>query len=225
MIYSTDILGEQWEIFFGSLLLGLMLGGCYDAFKIVRAVFLLRQRATVAADIIYCLWAGFLVFSFLLEYNFGMPRFYIFLGTAAGFFGWYFTVGRITARLSKFIRRLLRRVKRTVFEPLMRIFKKLFGFIGKKREKAEKFLVKKLLCCKKLLKKERRLVYNKLCLNKSAFPFCGGKAGKEPEKFESKGTEEKQEPFASGRSYCLRGVSSLLNDSYSGEHSSEKRGT
>jgi len=223
MIYTTDIIGEQWRIFLGSLMLGLLLGGCYDVFKIVRAVFLLKQKATVAADIVYCFWAGFLVFSFLLEYNFGIPRLYIFLGTAAGFFGWYFTVGRITARLSKLIRKFLQRVKRAVFEPLMKIFKKLFGFAREKGKKVKNILFKNLLLGKKLLKKESGRVYNKLYLNKGAFSFCGGKAGKEPGSFESKGTEEKNGPFTSGRSYSLRGVPSLLDDSYSGEHSSKEK--
>ncbi len=226
MIYTTDILGDQWEIFFGSLMLGVLLGGCYDVFRIIRIVFSVRQKMTIAMDVVYCLWAGFLVFSFLLEENFGIPRLYIYIGAAAGFFIWYFMVGKLTIRAAKLLRKILNKIKKTVFVPLLKISKKVLGFCKKKVKSFENILAKKLSTSKKLLKKESSRVYNKLYLNKKkAFPFCGGKAGKEPRNFESKGTEEKKESFAQDRSYCLRSISPVFTGGDSGEHSQKERGT
>lgn len=65
MIYTTDILGDQWEIFFGSLMLGVLLGFCYDFIRAAKIIFSFRKKAAIAADVIYSVWAGFLVFSFL----------------------------------------------------------------------------------------------------------------------------------------------------------------
>ena len=225
MIYTTDILGDQWEIFFGSLMLGLLLGGCYDAVRCLRVIFSAGKKALIATDVAFCAWAGFLIFSFLLEKNFGIPRFYIYIGIAAGFSAWYFTAGKLTMYVAKLLRRLLSTVKRVIIKPVLKILGKVLGFLGKKSRRFENILAKRLSSGKKLLKKKGSKVYNNLCLNsKKVFPFCGGKTGKEPDSFESKGNEKEQESFASDRSYCLRSVSPLLDDSDPGKHSREKSG-
>ena len=226
MIYTTDILGDQWEIFFGSLLLGVLLGGCYDVVRALRIIFSAGKKVLIATDAVYCVWAGFLVFSFLLEKNFGMPRLYIYVGISVGFLAWYFTIGRLTLRIAKLLRRALSTVKRVIIKPVLRLFRKIFGFFIKKAEKFENILAKRLSSGKKLLKKESKQVYNKLYLSsKKVFPFCGGKTGKEPGSFESKGTEKEEKSFAQSRSYCLRSVSPVLDDSDSGEHIRKKGGT
>ena len=69
MIYTTDIMGYQWELFVKSLYLGIVLSGCYDAVRMVRTVIRFGKRLFIASDFIYCLWAGFLTFSFLLNEN------------------------------------------------------------------------------------------------------------------------------------------------------------
>lgn len=223
MIYTTDILGDQWEIFSGSLLLGLLLGGCYDVVRALRVIFSAGKKVLIATDAVYCAWAGFLLFSFLLEKNFGMPRLYIYMGVAAGFAAWYFTIGRLTLRAARLLRRALSKVKRVIIKPVLNLLLKMLGFFIKKAEKIKNILVKRLSFGKKLLKKESKRVYNKLYLSsKKVFPFCGGKTGKEPGSFESKGTEKKEEPFSQSRSYCLRSVSPVFNDSDPGEHNRKK---
>lgn len=203
MIYTTDIIGYQWQIFVKAIALGILLGGCYDFVRILRTVIRFGKKLFIASDFIYCLWAAFLIFSFLLNENFGIPRFYIFFGAALGFFAWYLTMGKI----DMFFAKKLRKVLRMVLTPLFKIFQKILKFVKKRMAKVKIICEKAIDKRKSLLKKKARWVYNILCLNISkAFSFCGGKAGKEPEEIEN------------NSSYCLRGVSSLFTDFDAGKH-------
>ena len=133
MIYTTDIMGYQWEIFVKAIPLGLLLGGCYDVLRIIRTVIRFGKKLYIASDFIYCLWAGFLTFSFLLNENFGMPRFYIFFGIGIGFLCWYFTVGKV----SMFFAKILRKILRTVLRPVFGILRKKLKIIEKRFAKAK----------------------------------------------------------------------------------------
>ena len=209
MIYTTDIIGDQWTIFIKSLDLGLVLGMCYDFLRIIRTVIRFGKRVFITSDFIYCVFAAFLIFSFLLNENFGIPRLYIYLGVLAGFLAWYFTVGKI----SIFFAKVLRRILKAVLKPFCIIFEKILKFAGKRIIKVKIISQKAKVNGENLLKKKSELVYNILCLNISkAFSLCGGKAGKEPE-VESTGTEKTEEgDFPQNRSCCLRGISSLFPD-------------
>jgi len=80
MIYTTDIIGDQWKILIGAVELGLVIGGCYDILRVLRVAFSFGKRLYILSDYVFCLWGGFLTFSFLLNENYGIPRLYIFLG-------------------------------------------------------------------------------------------------------------------------------------------------
>lgn len=216
MIYTTDIIGEQWTIFLKAMGLGILLGGCYDVLRVLRTLVSFGKHIFIASDFIYCLWAGFLTFSFLLNENFGIPRFYIFIGAGTGFFLWYFTAGKINMFLAKKLRRILK----AVFRPFLKIYRKSLNFVKKRIKTAKIFYLKEIDKRKTLLKKKKGLVYNILCLNVSkAFLFCGKKAGKERKKVESNGTEKTEErSFPQNSSYCLRGISSLFSDFDSGRN-------
>ena len=223
MIYTRDIIGYQWEVFIKALAFGVLLGGCYDVLRVIRTVVRFSKKLFMVSDFIYCVWAAFLIFSFLLNENFGMPRLYIYFGMAAGFCAWYFTVGK----LNMFFARLLRRMLKAVLTPFVKIFKKLWKIAEKRLAKTKIFSEKAADKPKSLLKKAVKVVYNILCLNVlKAFPFCGGRAGKEPEKVESSGTEKAEEGIVpSDRSYRLRGVSSLFTDIHPDEHQRKTDGT
>lgn len=223
MIYTRDIIGYQWDVFIKALALGVLLGGCFDIFRAVKIILRFGKKLSAAADILFCLWSGFLIFSFLLNENYGVPRLYIFIGAGGGFFVWYFTVGRITPKISKFIGRLIR----AVLSPFFKIFRKILKIVKKRTAKAKIIVLNLFDKGKKLLKKKAGLVYNILCLNISkAFSFCGGKAGKEPEELESNGTEKTEEgSFYQDRSYCLRSISPLFADIHPGGDQQKTDGT
>ncbi len=221
MIYTTDIIGYQWDVFLKSLALGVLLGGCYDAIRIIRTVAKSGKHFLIASDFIYCLWAGFLIFSFLLNENFGMPRFYIFFGAAVGFLVWYFTLGKLSIAFAKILRRILS----TAFRPMLKIFQKILKFAKNRAAKAKIFCEKALEGHKTLLKNKAGLVYNILCLNISkVFSFCGEKTGKEPKKVESSGTEKAEKGiFPQDCSCCIRGVSSHISGVDAVEHKPEAK--
>lgn len=210
MIYTTDIIGDQWSIFIKAINLGLVLGICYDFLRIVRTIIRFGKRLFIISDFFYCIWASFLIFSFLLNENFGIPRFYIYLGAASGFLLWYFSFGRITVPAAKIFRKVLK----TFLKPFGIIFRKILKSAEKRTGKLKILFQKAEEKEKSLLKKKSGLVYNILCLNISkAFSLCGGKAGKEPEKVESIGTEKTEEGiFSQSSSCCLRGISSVFPD-------------
>ena len=187
MIYTTDIIGSQWEIFLKAVWLGALLGGCYDVLRIFRTLIRFNKITFVISDFLYCGWAAFLIFSFLLNENFGIPRLYIFLGTAVGFFAWYRTAGKINMFLAKKLRRFLK----AVLSPFYKIFRKILKYMEKRLNKTKIFKQKPLDKSKMLLKKKSGMVYNILCLNiYKAFLFCGKKPERSPGKFESNGTEK-----------------------------------
>ncbi|MBQ7874970.1 MAG: spore cortex biosynthesis protein YabQ [Oscillospiraceae bacterium] len=216
MIYTTDIIGYQWDIFIRALALGVLLGGCYDVLRVFRILVPFGKKLFIASDFIYCVFGAFIIFSFLLNENFGMPRLYIYAGIAGGFFGWYFTFGRLAAKIAKALRKILK----VLLKPFVKIFRKIIKKAENKLYKAKIFLQKTLDNPKKLLKKNVKVVYNILCLNMlKVFSFCGGKAGKEPEKVESNGTEKTEKGnFSQDRSYCIRGLSAVFPDIHSDEH-------
>ncbi len=198
MIYTDDIMGYQWALFLKSIPVGALLAFCYDVLRFVRITVHFGKKLYIASDLLYCLWAGFLVFSFLLNENFGMIRFYIVLAMALGFSAWEITVGRLVTKISLFLRK--------IFSPVFRKIKLIFE---KAKGKTEK-----------ILKKPVTIVYNILCLNISkAFSFWKGKVGKEHRNLESSTAEKTEEgTFTQDCSYRLHGVPSLFADFDTGEY-------
>ena len=214
MIYTRDIIGDQWAIFMEAIAVGAALGGCFDIFRAAWLFVPKKPWAIIARDVLFCLWAGFLSFSFLLNVNFGMPRAYIYFGEAIGFFAWYFTFGKIVFWIAMRAVKIIKTVLKAILRPVLKIFSAVFSVLKSCARKVKIFCAKFYVNQEKLLKNKRKVLYNKLYLSsKMAFPFCGGKAGKEHGSFERSGTEKEKEYYPSDRSYCIRRVSSLFPDS------------
>ena len=43
MIYTKDIMGYQWDLLLKAINLGILLGGCYDFFRMIRIVFAFKR--------------------------------------------------------------------------------------------------------------------------------------------------------------------------------------
>ena len=219
MIYTRDIIGDQWAIFVQAVAVGAALGGCFDVFRAVWLFLPKRRAAIITRDVIFCLWAGFLSFSFLLNVNFGMPRAYIYFGEGIGFFAWYMTIGKVNFWLAKHAAKIIKAVLKAVLRPVLKILGAVFAVLKKFAVKVKIFCANFYANQEKLLKNKKQVLYNKLCLSsKKAFPFCGGKTGEEHGSFERSGTEKEKESYPSDRSYCLRRVSSLFADIDPGEN-------
>ena len=213
MIYTTDILGDQALLLLHAFRLGIILGACYELFRFGKLFCRKKAAFCAIADLLFCLWSGFLLFSFFLYENYGMPRMYLYAGTLAGFLLWYFTAGKVFLFLEKKLFRLLSTVLTFFFRPVLRLFEKIVP-------KVKNISGKALFYPKKLLKKSRTVMYNILCLNGiSGGSGCGGTVGKEYPDLERAGNEkEKEESFCSDRGCCLRHLPSVFPDRHTGEH-------
>ncbi len=216
MIYTTDIIGEQSGIFIGAVMLGILIGVCFNFFWAIKLLLSLKKKTAAVTDIFFCIWSGFLTFSFLLNENYGIPRFYIYFGETIGFLMWYFTVGKVIEFVLKKLKIITDKFFGLFLPPIKRIYTKISMKTEKIFIKCKNIFIKNVMNSKKLLKKKSGVVYNKLCLNgKKAFTFCGSKAGKESGSFEN---IEEKERFASGCSYCIRNVSDIFSDINSNEN-------
>ena len=137
MIYTRDIIGDQKNIFFQALALGAVLGACWDIFRFAGLFLPKKSLAMIAKDVLFCLWAGFITFSFLLNVNFGMPRGYICLAEAA-----FSVLKKITGEVKIFFgkiylcqKKLLKNRQRVLYNKLCLSKRKAFSICGEKAGK------------------------------------------------------------------------------------------
>jgi len=235
MIFYDDINAFQTELFFEAVLFGAELALCRSAQDLFRFLFPPGKRRRFFGDVLYCLIAGFLYFSFLLECNYGQPRLYLYLGSAVGFAAWMETAGRLVSLVGRLIVRIRRALFR-LFAPPLRRTASFFRRIGRKTaEKGVSICKKSSKNLKKLLKKERKIVYNPLCLSikKYAKLFSAGgrvrtfsgEGMKERRGFEAESQrEEEQKSVSPACGDRIRGVYPVCPRELSGGHHQKARG-
>ena len=93
--------GQQLNELFLSCGMGFLLGAYYDLFRVIRLVMKPGKRAIFFQDVFFFLSSAVVTFLFSLSVMDGELRFYLFLGLIAGFFAYYFTIGRAVVRCAK----------------------------------------------------------------------------------------------------------------------------
>ena len=126
----------QSSAFLHSILLGIILGAIYGVFKFVRTAFDLSKPLTFAADVLYMLISAVLIYLFILAYLSGYVRLYLLPGIIIGFALYRLTLGRLLCRF---------------YNPVISLFRAVFGAVSKKFK----------IFAKKVLKKLRHLLYNR----------------------------------------------------------------
>ena len=94
-------LATQTKNFLLSLGFGFIMGILYDLFRIVKISISKGKLATIISDILYCIFLCFALFLFCLTVNEGEIRLYLLLGSMAGFFVYYFSLGVIIFSFSE----------------------------------------------------------------------------------------------------------------------------
>ncbi len=89
-----------------SALIGLALAVVYDVFRVTRILFRTGKIVMYVQDILFGIAAAFVTFLLALAVNSGEIRFYIIGGELIGMMVYFFTVGRITVRIAKWIHRI-----------------------------------------------------------------------------------------------------------------------
>ena len=157
-------LATQTKNFLLSLGFGFIMGILYDLFRIVKISISKGKLATIISDILYCIFLCFALFLFCLTVNEGEIRLYLLLGSMAGFFVYYFSLGVIIFSFSEkiiaFIKAIIKSVFNIISYPFRFIFekmRKIFNNLWVKSRKNTKNIKNK---SKFLLKVNKRLLYN-----------------------------------------------------------------
>ena len=117
---------DQVQIFWYSLVLGLILGMIYDIFKLFRLVFNSKKWSIFFQDILYFIIISLITFFFIIIFNKGEIRYYILIGQFIGWGIYYISCGRIVYKYSKNFLRIIKKCFCILFYPLRVIFNKLY---------------------------------------------------------------------------------------------------
>ena len=157
-------LATQTKNFLLSLGFGFIMGIFYDLFRIIRISISKGKIATVISDILYCVFLCFALMLFCLTVNEGEIRLYLLLGSLAGFFVYYFSLGAIIFSFSEKLITNVKKIIKSIFNvicfPFRFIFgklRKLFNNLSAKSRKNTKNIKNK---SKFLLKVNKLLLYN-----------------------------------------------------------------
>lgn len=126
-MYATHFFGTalEWKLFFGALILGLVLGALYDVFRALR-LSLKHPRAVVfVEDVLFVMIFGLSFYSYCTELCRGQIRFFILAAMLIGFAAYIFTLGRIVSKtVAKGVK-----ICKSVLISLGKVFKKLLAIL------------------------------------------------------------------------------------------------
>ena len=105
---------QEVELFFYSIVFGILLGIIYDAFRALRSVVKHNFFAVLIEDCIFFLIYAVLLTCFAVMFSRSQVRFFYVIANLLGFFIYYFTFGRIVfaffRKISAFFGLMLRRI-------------------------------------------------------------------------------------------------------------------
>lgn len=158
-------LTHQTLLFLEACLLGFLLGGVYDLFRILRLAVPHGKILVFIEDVVYFCVLTLASFIFVMTENNGLLRGFLLFGELLGAILYFFTLSFLLMKAAKGIiwavYGLFRLFYRLLIRPIGRfgcwILKKLKGFLGKWRV----FFKKLGVNLQKLLPYRLKLVYNK----------------------------------------------------------------
>lgn len=89
-------LNDQIETFAWTLVIGMVIGLCYEIYRAVRDALRLRKFGTFTGDIIFWLFITAFAFIMLVRANYGQLRLYVFIGLILGAFLFVRLLGGVT---------------------------------------------------------------------------------------------------------------------------------
>lgn len=105
-----ELLANQAYYFAATIVIGLVMGFCYDYYSVVRDVLKLRRVGTWLGDLIFWLVTTLVVFLLLLKTNLADLRFYVFIGISMGALIYYLTLSRAVRKTMRYKFFLLQRI-------------------------------------------------------------------------------------------------------------------
>lgn len=157
-------LSNQAYMFFISITIGLIIGIFYDFFRLIRKIFLHKNKYVYIEDIIFWLISTFISFYILLHKNNLELRFYLFLGIFLGI-TIYFVC------FSNFVVTITLKIIQIVIKPIVFVLNLFKPYISKVNTVKNKTLYKEKIYLQKLCRygkiSYKNFVYNiKIIKNK-----------------------------------------------------------
>jgi spore cortex biosynthesis protein YabQ len=157
-------LSGQSYVFLLSCGFGVILGALYDLFRIFRLAIPCNKFIVFLQDIIYWVICTALTFAFMLVTSSGQIRGFIIFGELLGAFVYYFTIGMLVMKSSKFIIRVAKKILRFIFKilifPFYQIWKLIRPILSVFKRKTKKTSKNIYNNAKFHLKQYRMMVYN-----------------------------------------------------------------
>lgn len=154
------MIAQQTSCFLQAILLGVILGAFYDAFRFLRVMIKSPVAVIFIEDALYFATAAFISFSFMLQMTDGEIRLFVLLGEAIGAILYINTIGEILFGIYKVIIGVIRKILKRVFGVILIPLKAVIGFIRKNIRKIKENLKKRIKNNKTRLKRYKGMVYN-----------------------------------------------------------------
>ena len=126
-VYASHFFGTalEWKLFFGAMILGLLLGALYDVFRALRMSLKHNSAAVFVEDFLYVMIFALSFYSYCTELCRGQLRFFVLAGMIAGFTVYLMTLGRI---ISKIVAKTVEICKKVLMK-LGKVGKKIIGIL------------------------------------------------------------------------------------------------
>ena len=125
---EITIAGQTWT-FLGGILLGAVLGICYDLFRVARIIISHPPALVAVEDILFFGICTVGTFLYLLGAGYGEIRMFVLVGELVGFSLYHCTLGALAVRLVQAILNILRRIFSLLWRLLLAPVLRLAGWI------------------------------------------------------------------------------------------------
>ena len=155
---------DQTKIFLFACLLGVVLSGIYDIFRVIRIAVPHGKAAIFTEDMLFFCICTIFSFIFLLKTTDGQIRFFILLGEGLGWLLHHCTLGELIIRISGAIIKAVKAILHFLYKWIIRPIGHFFGLLFTKLHKVFNFFKGKAKKTSKKqkysLKRSRVVLYN-----------------------------------------------------------------
>lgn len=159
---ELTIASQTW-MFLLSILVGAVLGVCYDAFRILRLAVQHPSGVVVIEDVLYAVICAVVSFGYLLVMDCGEIRLFVLVGELIGAVLYFCTLSVLLIAVSKQIISAIKwfftQLYRIFLAPIVRFFKYIFGKITLSYDFFAKRVQNKVKTSQNHLKKPNCLLY------------------------------------------------------------------
>lgn len=125
-------LSQQVNVFFMSIICGLLLGVLNEPFRFLRYTTFKGKIDVIIMDIIFMIISAFITFLYSLCFNKGYVRWFVIFGELCGFLMFRYSIGLLTQRIYNILLKginCIGKIIKNIFTAIVTIFSKFIAFI------------------------------------------------------------------------------------------------